>query len=42
MNNRYTLLKIDVTDTVPFADFFDDAHYVGHHNSDSLEEIRHN
>lgn len=39
MNNRYSLLKIDVTDTVPFADFFDDDHYVGHHNSDNLEEI---
>ena len=30
MDKRYSLLKIDVTDTVPFADFFDDDHYVGH------------
>jgi len=36
---RYSLLKIDVTDTVPFADFFDDDHYVGFENSDNLEQI---
>ncbi len=39
LQHRYSLLKIDVMDTVPFADFFDDDHYVGHHNSDNLEEI---
>jgi (p)ppGpp synthase/HD superfamily hydrolase len=37
--HRYSLLKIDVTDTVPFADFFDDDHYVGFHNSEKIEEI---
>ena len=37
--HRYSLLKIDVTDTVPFADFFDDDHYVGFHNTEKIEEI---
>lgn len=37
--HRYSLLKIDVTDTLPIADFFDDDHYVGFHNSDNLEEL---
>lgn len=38
-NKRYSLLKIDVTDTVPFADFFDDDHYIGFQNSENLEEL---
>ncbi len=37
--HRYSLLKIDVTDTLPIADFFDDDHYVGFQNSDNLEEL---
>lgn len=37
--HRYSLLKIDVTDTLPIADFFDDDHYVGFHNTDNLQEI---
>lgn len=37
--HRYSLLKIDVTDTLPIADFFDDDHYVGFQNSDNFEEL---
>lgn len=37
--HRYSLLKIDVADTLPVADLFDDDHYVGFHNSDNLEEL---
>jgi len=39
LKHRYSLLKIDVTDTVPFADFFDDEKYIGFENSDNLEKL---
>lgn len=39
IKHRYSLLKIDVTDTIPFADFFDDNHYVGFQNSEKIEEL---
>lgn len=36
---RYSLLKIDVTDISPIEDAYDDDHYVGSFNTDNLEDI---
>ncbi len=36
---RYSLLKIDVTDTYVFADIFDDEKYIKHVQSNNVEEL---
>ncbi len=39
MKQRYQLLKIDVTDTYPLADVFDEEKYIGYLESNNIEQL---